>query len=61
MTLRPIFFLRGQLAVVVVHHHLEMDQPIGEDAKEKRKEGTNKGAAGSAIPLHYLPRWLATG
>ena len=54
-------FLRGQLAVVVVHHHLEMDQPIGEDAEEQREEDTNQGAAGSAIPLHCLPCWLATG
>ena len=54
-------FFRGQLAVVIVHHHLEMDQPIGKDAEEQRENNTNQRAAGSAIPLHCPPRWLATG
>ncbi len=53
-------FIRGQLAVVIVHHQLEVDQPVGEDAKEEREENADQGATGSAIPLHGRLRWLTT-
>ena len=46
MTLRPTFFSAAILAVIIVLHHLEINQPIGKNAEEEREKTGRRGCNG---------------
>ena len=54
-------FFRGEPGVLVVLDHLQINQPEGKGAEQRREPEADQRATNPAVPLHLPARLFATG